>query len=104
MHFRRNREAHSLTETLFVAAIVGMMAAVMLPAIQAVIASSRGMTCRNNLRQLATALNNYHDTWGNFPPSRGPIPYDNAISENAGGGQTELGDSHVAIYGRTGPV
>lgn len=47
----------------------GVMAALLLPAVQAARESAKRTQCRNNLRQIGIAMHNYHDTHKTFPPA-----------------------------------
>jgi prepilin-type N-terminal cleavage/methylation domain-containing protein/prepilin-type processing-associated H-X9-DG protein len=66
----QNRRGFSLVELLVVIAIIGVLVAVLLPAIQAAREASRAASCRNNLKQIATAIHLYHDGTKRLPPAR----------------------------------
>jgi prepilin-type N-terminal cleavage/methylation domain-containing protein/prepilin-type processing-associated H-X9-DG protein len=62
-----SRRAFTLVELLVVIAIIGVLVALLLPAVQAARESSRRTKCQSNLRQWALAMHNFHDVKNNLP-------------------------------------
>ena len=80
--FPSTRKGFTLIELLVVVAIIAILIALLLPAVQRAREAARRTQCRNNLKQIALAVNNYENKFNIFPPcvidDQGPSAYNAA--------------------------
>ncbi len=102
---RRLWRGFTLVELLVVIAIIGILIALLLPAVQAAREAARRSQCTNNIKQLALAMLNYEDTYKHLPPGMmGTNPSGCAWNSNTGTCNAASPIYHMLPFFEQGPL
>lgn len=93
----RNVRGFTLVELMVVIVIIGLLVALLLPAVQQAREAARRMVCSSNLKQISLASHHYHDTFETFPPG-GLWNIDTPWSNNLGDGPANREKGNVLVF------